>query len=169
MPEMKRAARLGLLRQLLEQGEYTSQQELSAALAERDVTVSQSTLSKDLVALGAVKRRSADGALIYAIGSDTEPSSGSLERLARLCAEVLHSIQHAGNHLVIKTPPGAAQFLASHLDAARLPGVMGTIAGDDTVLLIAINELAAEGVSAAIAQLTRTGKPVDLNYLEGEA
>ena len=63
MPEMKRSARLALLRSLLEEGEFASQHELSAALVERDVEVSQSTLSKDLLVLGAVKRRTADGSL----------------------------------------------------------------------------------------------------------
>ena len=85
MPEMKRSARLALLRGLLEEGEFTSQHELSAALAERDVEVSQSTLSKDLLALGAVKRRTPEGSLVYAVGDETEGGGVAAEKLARRC------------------------------------------------------------------------------------
>ncbi|MDO5093611.1 MAG: arginine repressor [Propionibacteriaceae bacterium] len=164
---MRRPARLALLRTLLTEGEYASQQELSAALAERDVAVSQSTLSKDLLALSAVKRRAANGSLVYAVGPVPE-RGGAAERLARLCLEALQSIQHAGNQVVIKTPPGAAQYLAAHMDAARLPGAMGTIAGDDTVLIIATGDRAAERLVAVIDDMTRTGQPAEIHDLEGE-
>ena len=82
MPEMKRSARLALLRSLLEEGEFASQHELSAALVERDVEVSQSTLSKDLLVLGAVKRRTADGSLVYAVGDESEGGGVAAEKLA---------------------------------------------------------------------------------------
>ena len=168
MAEMQRSARLALLRTLLAEGEYASQQELSTALAERDVAVSQSTLSKDLLALSAVKRRAANGSLVYAVGPVPESGGAAAGRLARLCLEVLQSIQHAGNQVVIKTPPGAAQYLAAHMDAARLPGAMGTIAGDDTVLIIATGDAAAERLAASIDDMTRTGNPAEIHDLEGE-
>ena len=104
MPEMKRSARLALMRGLLEEGEFTSQHELIAALAERDVEVSQSTLSKDLLTLGAVKRRTPEGSLVYAVGDETEGGGVAAEKLARRCVELLQSIQHAANQIVIKTP-----------------------------------------------------------------
>ena len=113
MPEMKRSARLALLRSLLEEGEFASQQELSAALGERDVEVSQSTLSKDLLALGAVKRRTPEGSLVYAVGDEAEGGGVAAEKLARRCVELLQSIQHAANQIVIKTRrrsvPGGAR------------------------------------------------------------
>ncbi|WP_260425192.1 arginine repressor [Arachnia propionica] len=167
MPEVRRSARLALLRSLLEQGEYASQQELSEALAEQGVGVSQPTLSKDLLALGAVKRRASDGSLVYAVGTAGDDGGAALERLARLCSEVLQTIQSAANQVVVRTPPGAAQFLASHLDAARLPRVMGTIAGDDTVLVITTDDAAASRIAGMIAQMTRTGRPVPTSP-EGE-
>ncbi len=168
MPEMKRSARLALLRGLLEEGEFTSQHELSAALAERDVEVSQSTLSKDLLALGAVKRRTPEGSLVYAVGDETEGGGVAAEKLARRCVELLQSIQHAANQIVIKTPPGAAQFLGAHVDRARLPGVMGTVAGDDTLLLVATDPESAARTAGIIAHMTRTGKPTRLQDLEKE-
>lgn len=167
MSEIRRSTRLALLRSLLEQGEYASQQELSEALAGQGVVVSQPTLSKDLVALGAVKRRAADGSLVYAVGVAGDDGGAAVERLARLCSEVLQTIQCASNQVVVHTPPGAAQFLASHLDAARLPRVMGTIAGDDTVLVITTDDAAASRIAGMIGHMTRTGKPVPMDP-EGE-
>ncbi len=168
MPEMKRSARLALMRGLLEEGEFTSQHELIAALAERDVEVSQSTLSKDLLTLGAVKRRTPEGSLVYAVGDETEGGGVAAEKLARRCVELLQSIQHAANQIVIKTPPGAAQFLGAHVDRARLPGVMGTVAGDDTLLLVTTDPESAVRTAGIIAHMTRTGKPTRLRDLKKE-
>lgn len=159
MAEMARSARLSRLRDLLAEERHSSQQEISAELAADGISVSQSTLSKDLVAVGAIRRRATDGSLVYALDSDGDVAGIALEKLARLAAELLQSIQSSGNQVVLRTPPGAAQFFAAALDAARLPGIMGTIAGDDTVLLIVVDEERAGSVIAAISDMTRTGKP----------
>ena len=122
-----------------------SQTELADLLSDHGVRVTQATLSRDLVELDAVKVRSADGALVYAVpgeGGDrtavaaTRDSAAGRDRLARLCAELLVSAEASANLVVLRTPPGAAQFLASAFDKAELGDVLGTIAGDDTVLLI---------------------------------
>jgi transcriptional regulator of arginine metabolism len=120
-----------------------SQPELAQLLAQDGVDVTQATLSRDLDELGAVKVRSGSG-LVYAVpaeGGDRTPraavSQETLDaRLARLCAELLVTADASANLVVLRTPPGAAQFLASALDHAALPDVLGTIAGDDTVLVI---------------------------------
>lgn len=161
MADMARVARLSRLRDLLAQERHTSQQELGSALASDDILVSQSTLSKDLVAVGAIRRRAADGALVYALGDDGDVAVIALEKLARLAAELVQSIRSSGNQVVLRTPPGAAQFFAASLDSARIPGVMGTIAGDDTILLIAEDEVRAGDVIASISDMARTGKPRD--------
>jgi transcriptional regulator of arginine metabolism len=121
-----------------------SQTELAELLAQAGVAVTQATLSRDLVELDAVKIRTASGSLVYAVpaeGGDRRPrmapeSSASGARLARLAGELLVSADHSGNLVVLRTPPGAAQLLASALDKNELAGVLGTIAGDDTVLVI---------------------------------
>ena len=156
---MARPARLSRLRDLLAQERHTSQQELSLALADDDIQVSQSTLSKDLVAVGAIRRRAADGALVYALGDEGDVTGMALEKLARLATELVLSIQSSGNQMVLRTPPGAAQFFAASLDTARLPGVMGTIAGDDTILVIAVDENRMSKLIAAMSEMARTGKP----------
>lgn len=154
-----RAARLSKLRGLLEQARFTSQQELADELATDGISVSQSTLSKDLVELGAMRRRSNEGSLVYALGDDEAPQGAAEAKLARLCAEMLQSTRQAGNQIVLRTPPGAAQYFAASLDATRLPGVVGTIAGDDTVLVIGADQSAAEAVNTALSDMTRTGRP----------
>ena len=124
--------------------EVRSQAELAELLAATGVHVTQGTLSRDLVELDAVRVRSASGALVYAVpgeGGDRRPaapgeSAASSHRLARLCAELLVSAEASANLVVLRTPPGAAQFFASAVDKAELDSVLGTIAGDDTLLVI---------------------------------
>ncbi len=121
-----------------------SQTELADLLAEHGVRVTQATLSRDLVELDAVKVRGPSGALVYAVpgeGGDRRPtapgeSAAATQRLARLCNELLVSAEASANLVVLRTPPGAAQFLASAFDRAEMPGILGTIAGDDTLLVI---------------------------------
>lgn len=112
-------------------------------LAEQGISVSQGTLSKDLLSLGAVRVRSGSGQLVYAVpgegGEDALVSPenvGADQRLARLCGEVLLSATHSANLAVLKTPPGAAQYFASAIDKANWSCIIGTIAGDDTVMVI---------------------------------
>ena len=132
MSEVTRAGRLATLRQLLGEARYGSQGELIDALAEQGIAVSQPTLSKDLLELGAIRQRSTSGTLVYASAQDTVEGA-AVEKLAKLCSELLQSIRHAGTQILVNTPPGAAQYFASYLDLAALRGVLGTIAGDDTV------------------------------------
>lgn len=139
-----KAARHALITRLLARAPIRSQGELVTALADEGVSVTQATLSRDLVELRAVRIRTADGTLTYAVpgeGGDPTPHAAETDeqlaaRLARLCAELLVTAESSGNLVVLRTPPGAAQFLASAIDHSVLPGVMGTIAGDDTVLVI---------------------------------
>ena len=130
--------------ELVTQHEVRSQSELADLLADNGVRVTQATLSRDLVELDAIKVRAPSGALVYAVpaeGGDRRPvapgeSAAAAGRLARLCSELLVSADASANLVVLRTPPGAAQFLASAFDKAEFPEVLGTIAGDDTVLVI---------------------------------
>lgn len=129
---------------LLGHHDVHSQTELSELLAGKGVHVTQATLSRDLLELDAVKVRAQSGALVYAVpaeGGDRRPtpardSAATAARLARLCGELLVSAESSANLVVLRTPPGAAQFLASAFDKSELTGILGTIAGDDTVLVI---------------------------------
>lgn len=143
IPETK-GARQQKIVDLLARHQVRSQSELVELLAGAGVGVTQATLSRDLVELDAVKIRTASGALVYAVpaeGGDRTPvsareSTASGARLARLAGELLVSADSSANLVVLRTPPGAAQLLASAVDKTGLADVLGTIAGDDTVLVI---------------------------------
>ncbi|HEX3789982.1 MAG TPA: arginine repressor [Pseudonocardiaceae bacterium] len=139
-PASTRAARQARIVELVSSMAVRSQTELARLLAAEGVDVTQATLSRDLDELGAVKLRGADGgAPVYVIPEDGSPVrgiQGGTSRLARLLGELLVSADGSANLMVLRTPPGAAQFLASSIDRAALHEVVGTIAGDDTVMVI---------------------------------
>lgn len=136
-----RAARHQRIVDVLDRHAIASQSDLLEHLARDGITVTQATLSRDLLELGAVKVRQGRGQ-VYAVpaqGGDQTLRPASAEdgtRLARLCEELLVSARATGNQAVLRTPPGAAQYLASAIDRSDNPDVLGTIAGDDTILVI---------------------------------
>lgn len=151
---LTKSARHQQIIELVTGQEVRSQTELAELLAERGVSVTQATLSRDLVELDAVKVRGSQGGLVYAVpaeGGDRTPTSRSTEasaaRLTRLLAELLVSAEASANLVVLRTPPGAAQFLASAVDKAELREILGTIAGDDTVLVISRDPLGGSALA----------------------
>lgn len=138
---LTRASRHARIADLVRSRPVRSQTELVELLAAEGVSVTQATLSRDLEELGAVKVRSGDGPSAYLIPDDGNPALRPAEqanaRLVRLLRELLISASASGNLVVLRTPPGAAQFLASALDRSGLPEIIGTIAGDDTILVVA--------------------------------
>ena len=143
VPKTK-AARQQRIIDLLNSQRVRSQSELAQHLATDGVTVTQATLSRDLDELGAVRVRTSDGHLVYAVpaeGGELTISAASeepaaMERLNRRLGELLVSADASANLTILRTPPGAAHFLASAIDHGVLVDVIGTIAGDDTVMLI---------------------------------
>ncbi|MBE6478717.1 MAG: arginine repressor [Propionibacteriaceae bacterium] len=158
-----RAARQALILELIQDREIASQNELADILAEQGIRVSQGTLSKDLLDIGAVRVRAATGVLVYAPPNVEAASDHAArgQRLARICAEVLVSAEASANLLVIKTPPGAAQYFASAIDRVSLPAILGTIAGDDTVMVISREPDGGQELAAYFLSMARTGHPVD--------
>jgi transcriptional regulator of arginine metabolism len=156
-----KSARQQRIIDLVTHHEVRSQTELADLLAAHGVQVTQATLSRDLVDLDAVKVRSSSGALVYAVPSEggdrtptaPHPTAGAAHRLSRLCAELLVSAEASANLVVLRTPPGAAQFLASAFDKAELPEVLGTIAGDDTVLVIGRDAQGGDALAAHFLSL----------------
>jgi len=139
-----KAARQQRITELLTRTAVRSQTQLAQLLADDGIEVTQATLSRDLLELDAVKVRIPSGALVYAVpaqGGDPRPqaagdSTAAEARLARLLNELLVSAEGSANLALLRTPPGAAQFLASAIDRVRPEDVLGTVAGDDTVLVI---------------------------------
>lgn len=143
VPKTK-AARQQRIVDLLSQNAVRSQAELAELLNEDGVVVTQATLSRDLDELAAVRIRTPDGHLVYAVpaeGGDTHPVTppeehATVERLNRRLGELLVSADASANLVILRTPPGGAHFLASAIDHSLLTAVIGTIAGDDTVMLV---------------------------------
>lgn len=141
MTASTRAGRQARIVTLLSSHSVRSQSELATMLAADGIDVTQATLSRDLEELGAVKLRGADGGTgVYVVPEDGSPVrgvSGGTDRMARLLNDLLVSTDASGNLAVLRTPPGAAHYLASAIDRAALPHVVGTVAGDDTILVVA--------------------------------
>lgn len=164
-----KTARHALIRRVVSTDAVHSQAELLDALAANGVSITQATLSRDLEELRAHKVRNADGSLQYAVpGEGTTAGardSGGEQlavRLSRLCAELLVRADASANIVVLRTPPGAAQFLASAIDESVLPQVLGTIAGDDTVLLVTADADGGAATAARFLALAQGGRgPAD--------
>ncbi|MCR6711156.1 MAG: arginine repressor [Demequina sp.] len=131
-----KAARQARVRHLIEAGGVESQTQLAGVLDGEGIHVTQATLSRDLVEVGAVKVRGADGRLTYATQATMESLEDGATRLNRLCAELLHSAAGSANLAVLRTPEGAAQFLAMAIDSHDDEEILGTVAGDDTIIVI---------------------------------
>ncbi len=176
-----KAARQQRIVDLLTRVRVRSQGELARLLQDDGLAVTQATLSRDLDELGAVKIRDREGGLVYAVpaeGGDRTlrvVADGFYDgRLARACEELLVSATGSANLVVLRTPPGAAQFLASAIDHAQPDGVLGTIAGDDTILLVCRDPAGGDEVAARLLHLAggvarRTPAPTTTPHVvEGE-
>ena len=130
-------ARLEILKTLLNEGAVSTQEEICEALKARDFEVTQSTVSRDLRRLGAIKVITPAGETSYKL-----PNSSIVESQLYLPMEMssglkglLKDIHHNGSLIVIRTPPGSASLVAHHLDSVKPRGILGTIAGDDTIFV----------------------------------
>ena len=166
-----KVARQARIAELVASQPVTSQGELAALLAAEGIAVTQATLSRDLDELNAVKVRSTPGGpLAYVVPEDGGappppqlPAVGApLSRLIRLLGELMVSVEGSANLAVLRTPPGAAHFLASAIDRAGLAQVLGTIAGDDTVLLVAREPAGGPELADLMRTLSRRQVPDEL-------
>jgi transcriptional regulator of arginine metabolism len=149
-----KSRRLTAIRQLVEHQPVHSQEELRKRLQTMGFDVTQATLSRDIKELGLMKR-AADGAYQLAGARASAPSSAAAAAVAlsRALGEFLLSVDVAQQLVVVKTGPGQAQLLAIAVDRAQLPDVIGTIAGDDTILVICRDPRAGQATRATISQL----------------
>jgi len=137
--------------------EVRSQGELLGLLHDEGIEITQATLSRDLVELGATKIRRGR-ALVYAVPGAPAPRSGAdvTARVRRALEELLVTAEASGNLVVLRTPPGAANFLASMIDQSELPHVLGTIAGDDTILVVTRSASAGPRLARTLLDLAGT-------------
>jgi transcriptional regulator of arginine metabolism len=148
------AARRTLIAEVITRQRIHSQEELRTALASEGFAVTQATLSRDLVDLGAVKLPNGDGRSVYALPADRPVEvAAEAHRLARAVHELAVSVEHSLNIVVVRTPPGGAQYLASAFDGAHWGSILGTVAGDDTVLIVTRGADAGAEVAEAIVAM----------------
>lgn len=160
---MTKAARQAKITELLQRQAVRSQPELAKLLAESGVEVTQATLSRDLDELGALKLRAEDGSLVYALpgegggriplarlGTGGETPAARLHRIAE---ELLVSAEASANLVIVRTPPGAAQFMASAIDHADWESILGCVAGDDTILVISRDPQGGHAVAQALLKV----------------
>lgn len=132
------------IRDLVRTSDVTSQEVIREALSQEGFEVTQATISRDLDAIGATRVR--DGQrTVYRLEDAGGTDEGRVAMFEAMDEFVTSSVA-SGNLIVLSVPPGAAQFVASRIDAADVDGVIGTIAGDDTILVVAAQEVAAPTV-----------------------
>lgn len=158
--------------EILQHNEVASQTALLDLLAQSGVSVTQATLSRDLVELRAEKVRSGSGTLIYTLPPEGGERANAhrrnvtdnnyAARLQRLCEELLVSAEASENLVVVRTPPGAAHYLASALDHSLIPSLLGTLAGDDTIMLITRDAESGPQLARTLLDLAE-GRSVGLN------
>jgi transcriptional regulator of arginine metabolism len=140
--------RHGQILRLISDASITNQEELRRRLAAQKLRVTQATLSRDLQELRLVKTHEG-----YRAATALPEESNGVPTLARALSEFLLDIRPAENLLVLKTPPGGAQALAAAVDGAKFPETAGTIAGDDTVLIITPDRKSRESLQKKIESL----------------
>lgn len=150
------AARRRAIRRILSEQSVASQAGLVRRLAVEGFDVTQATVSRDLKELGAIKARNEGGGFVYALPAAGEVLSGSaaVQALQHALVEFGETIVPTANLVLITTPPGAAQVLAGAVDRSGLEGVLGTVAGDDTLLVVVDDRV---GGAAIARQLERIG------------
>lgn len=133
------------VRNLIASDEVANQATIQEVLAREGFEVTQATISRDLGAIGATRVK-IDGRTVYRL-VERESTDADRAVLHEAMDEFVESIAVSGNLLVLKVPPGAAQFVASRIDAASIDGVLGSIAGDDTILVVVDDTQEASAVS----------------------
>jgi transcriptional regulator of arginine metabolism len=141
-----KAQRQHQISKLLAETEITSQSQLVELLADAGVRATQATVSRDLEDLGAIKVRVPGGATVYAIPELPTDQVAPQDHLRRVLGEWLVEVERSGDLIVLRTPPGSAHVVASALDRSAITDLLGTVAGDDTLLGIA-----SEGRGASVA------------------
>jgi transcriptional regulator of arginine metabolism len=150
---MSKVQRQQTIARLIEQHQVTNQPQLVDLLAAEGIAATQATVSRDLEDLGAVKVRVPGGATVYAVPEFVPERVAPLDQLRRVMGEWVAEVSSSGNLVVVRTPPGCAHVVASALDRSNLDGLLGTVAGDDTMLCIATERLGGQALADNLRDL----------------
>ncbi len=131
----------------------TSQQRLVELLLQAGVEATQATVSRDLEEIGAVKVRAAGGESVYAVPDLPKDRVAPEEHLRRVLGDWVVEVTYSANLVVVRTPPGSAHVVASALDRAGLAEILGTVAGDDTIIVVAVEDVGGAGLAEHLSSL----------------
>jgi transcriptional regulator of arginine metabolism len=143
-----------IITRLIAQENVCSQPHLQEMLKDQGIEATQATISRDLEELGAVKIRVAGGDSIYAIAEYAPARVAPSDQLRRVMAEWVAEVTSSGNLVVVRTPPGCAHVVASALDRSALSGLLGTVAGDDTIFCVAAEDIGGAGLAEELRSLS---------------
>jgi transcriptional regulator of arginine metabolism len=146
----QRQHRIGLL---LGDHAVTSQGHLVDLLAADGITATQATVSRDLEDLGAIKVRVPGGETVYAIPELPTEQRAPEDHLRRVFGDWVVEVNSSGNLVVLRTPPGSAHVVGSALDRSGLPEILGTVAGDDTLIVVVDEEVGGQAVATTLRDL----------------
>jgi transcriptional regulator of arginine metabolism len=138
---------------LLAEQAVSSQGQLVELLAAEGVASTQATVSRDLEDLGAIKVRVGGGETVYAIPELPSEQRAPEDHLRRVFSEWVVEVAHSANLVVLRTPPGSAHVVASALDRTGLPGVLGTVAGDDTIMVVVTEDTSGADIARGFSEL----------------
>ena len=137
----------------LETEEVTSQAQLVELLAADGIAATQATVSRDLDDLGAIKVRVRGGITVYAVPELPKDQVPPADHLRRVLGDWVVEVAHSHNLVVLRTPPGSAHVVASALDRSSMPEVLGTVAGDDTLIIVADEEIEGSALADQLREL----------------
>lgn len=142
-----------LVARIIESTTVPNQQALVDLLAAEGVVATQATVSRDLEDLGAIKVRLPGGESAYAIPAMPKEQRAPEDHLRRVFGDWVVEVAHSDNMVVVRTPPGSAHVVASALDRAGVDGVLGTVAGDDTILIVVAAEVGGREIAGRLSEL----------------
>jgi transcriptional regulator of arginine metabolism len=150
---MGKPQRQHLIAKLIEHGQVQNQAQLVDILADQGCVATQATVSRDLEDLGAIKVRVSGGESAYAIPALPKQQLAPEDHLRRVCGDWVVEVAHSDNLVVLRTPPGSAHVVASALDRAGLPDLLGTVAGDDTLIVVVDADVGGASVAKRLTDL----------------
>ena len=150
---MTKTQRQHRINELIEREVISTAAQLVTRLQSEEITATQATVTRDLQELGTIKVRDEHGSRRIVVASSPKVSSPPLDHLRRMMGEWVVSVESSANLVVLRTPPGCAHVVASALDRSALEGVLGSVAGDDTLLVIASDEHGGAAIAASFREL----------------
>jgi transcriptional regulator of arginine metabolism len=150
---MTKAQRQHQIVQILERESVATGAQLVTLLDQRGLHATQATVTRDLQEMGVVKSRDDNGVRRLTLPSTPSLGPAPLDHLRRMMGEWAIAIDHAGHLVVVRTPPGCAHVVASAIDRSTLSGILGTVAGDDTILIIASEQLGGASLAKRLREI----------------